>query len=85
MNSTGLRKPSSRWLLKNSPWRVARTQATISILNQKRAEVMAVDQAGYFISTWQDLSGKVREAIAADPRYQAIKAGREVRRRLTKP
>ncbi len=62
----------------------ADTVAIISILNEKRAEVMAIDQAGYFISAWQDLSGKVRSAIAADPRYQAIKAGREARRRLIK-
>jgi len=59
------------------------TEATVSILREKRGEVMAIDRAGYFIGNWQDLSGKVREAIAADPRYQAIKTSREARRRQT--
>jgi len=69
--------------LKQSVEDRADTEAIISILNEKRAAVMAINQAGYFISTWQELSGKVRETIAADPRYQEIKAHRERRRRQT--
>jgi len=61
----------------------ADTDATISILSEKRDEVMAIDRAGYFIATWRESGGKVREAIAADPRYQAIKTRREERRRQT--
>jgi hypothetical protein len=59
----------------------AETQATIAILEAKRAEILAIDRAGYYIEAWQELSGKVREAIASDPQYRAIKAGREERRR----
>lgn len=67
--------------LKQSASDRADTEAIISILNEERAEVLAMGQAGYFISTWQDCSWKVRDAIAADSRYQAIKAGREERRK----
>jgi hypothetical protein len=31
------------------------TRAAIAILEEKRAEVMAKDQAGYFIHEWQEL------------------------------
>lgn len=50
------------------------TRAVIEILEDKRAEVMARDQAGYFIVEWQELRDQVRRLIAQDPRYQAIKA-----------
>ena len=56
-------------------------QAMIAILEDKRAEVMASNRAGYFIHDWQELRGQVREMIARDPRYQAIKANRAVRSR----
>ena len=46
----------------------------ITILEEKRAEVMANDQAGYFIHDWQELRNQVREMIREDPRYKAIKA-----------
>jgi hypothetical protein len=59
------------------------TNAVIAILAEKRAEVMANDRAGYFIRHWQELSGQVRQSIAGDPRYQAIKTNREARKRLT--
>ena len=58
------------------------TCGAIAILEDKRAEVMANDQAGYFISEWQELDGRVRRMIAEDPRCAAIKAAREERRRL---
>ena len=50
------------------------TQAMIAILNEKRAGVMARDEAGYFIQEWQELRDQVRQMIAKDVRYQAIKA-----------
>ena len=59
----------------------ADTKAVIAILEEKRAEVMAKDQAGYFIRDWQELRDQVRQMIAQDPRYQAIKADKAARRR----
>ena len=50
------------------------TRAVIAILEEKRAGVMARDEAGYFIQEWQELRDQVRQMIAKDVRYQAIKA-----------
>jgi len=50
-----------------------RLQAMISILEEKRAEVMAREDAGYFIHDWQELRSQVRELIVGDSRYKAIK------------
>jgi hypothetical protein len=58
------------------------TVAVISILNEKRAEILARTSAGYFIRDWQELDGRVRQVIADDPRYQAIKTAREARRHV---
>ncbi len=49
------------------------TRNAIAILNEKRAEVMANNAAGYFIKEWQELDGKVRLMITQDPRYVAQK------------
>jgi len=49
------------------------TEAIISILEEKRAEVMARNQAGYFIQEWQEITDQVRKMIHADARYQAIR------------
>jgi len=49
------------------------TRAVIEILEDKRAEVMAKDQAGYFIVEWQELRDQVRQLIARDARYQGIR------------
>ncbi len=57
------------------------TFAIIAILEEMRAEVMAKEQAGYFIRVWQELKDQVRQMIAQDTRYQAIKANREARSR----
>lgn len=57
------------------------TRAVIAILQEKRNEVMAKDEAGYFIRHWQELSDQVRQMIAKDPRYQTIKADKAARRR----
>jgi len=55
----------------------AETRVLIAILEEKRAQVMAEDQAGYFIHDWQELRDQVRRMITQDPRYLAIKAHRE--------
>jgi len=55
------------------------TQAMLGILEEKRAEVMAKDQAGYFIHDWQELRDQVRQMIVQDSRYQTIRAQRAAR------
>jgi hypothetical protein len=55
------------------------TLAVIAILEEKRAETMANERAGYFIREWQELTDQVRKAIAADGRYRTIRANREMR------
>lgn len=59
------------------------TQAVIAILEDKRAEVMRRDQAGYFIHDWQEINDQVRLMIARDARYQAIKSNRAARRQMS--
>src|ERR1041384_5392666 len=54
-------------------------QAMIVILEEKRAEVMANDRAGYFIHDWQESHGRVRKLITEDPRYRTINATRAAR------
>ena len=58
---------------KQSSQRRADTLAMIAILEDKRAQVMAHDLAGYFIHDWQELRSQVRELIVGDSRYKAIK------------
>jgi hypothetical protein len=58
----------------------AETEAVIAILEEKRAEVMSREQAGYFIHDWQEISDQVRQMIFHDARYQAIKSNRAARR-----
>jgi hypothetical protein len=52
------------------------TQAIIEILEEKRAEVLANEQAGYFIHEWQELRDQVRRMIVEDDRYKAIKSAK---------
>ena len=47
------------------------TRAVIAILEEKRAGVMARDEAGYFIQEWQELRDQVRQLIAKDFRRQS--------------
>ena len=61
---------------KQDPIRRAETDSILAILEDKRAEVMGMDRAGYFIQEWQELRDQVRRLIVNDPRYQAIKADR---------
>jgi hypothetical protein len=50
------------------------TRGIIAILEEKRAEVMAIDRAGYFILEWQEMRDQVRQMIGKDPRYAVIKS-----------
>jgi len=50
------------------------TLAMIAILEDKRSEVMAQDQARYFIREWHEMRDQVRQLITQDSRYQAIRA-----------
>lgn len=50
------------------------TEAIIAILQQKRAEVMGHERAGYFIHEWQEIGSQVREMIGGDTKYLKIKA-----------
>ena len=64
---------------KKSPNDRTDLQAIIRILEDKRAEVMGNEQAGYFIRDWQELRDQVRQLIIGDPRHKAIKANQAVR------
>jgi hypothetical protein len=57
------------------------TRTIITILERKRAETLANQQAGYFIREWQEVSDQVRQMIAKDPGYLAIRDHRAARRR----
>jgi hypothetical protein len=61
---------------KQSEAKRAETEAVIGILEDKRAEVMSKQQAGYFIHDWQEIGDQVRQMIFRDARYQAIKGNR---------
>ena len=60
------------------------TELVLTILEDKRAEVMAIRRAGYFIKFWQEISDQVRQMIFHDARYQAIKSARESRQSLSR-
>jgi hypothetical protein len=62
----------------------ADTQAIIEILEDKRAEVMRRDQAGYFIHDWQEITDQVRQMIFHDVRFAPIRE-RQSARRLKRP
>lgn len=50
------------------------TEAILTILEDKRVEVLSRERAGYFIRDWQEISDQVRQMIGKDLRYQAIRA-----------
>jgi chaperonin GroES len=62
---------------KQSSRKRADTEAILGILEEKRAEVLGREQAGYFIHGWQEIGDQVRQLIFRDPRYQAIKSRRD--------
>ena len=57
------------------------TQSLIAIVEEKRAETMDNDHAGYFIRDGRELNDQGRQLIFRDPRYKAIAADRAARRR----
>ena len=57
------------------------TRTILAILEQKRGETLSIQMAGYYIREWQELSDQVRQMIANDPRYLAVKDQRAARRR----
>ena len=59
---------------RRSPENVTDIQAIIRILEDKRAEVMENEQAGYFIHDWHDPKDLVSRLVIGDPRYGEIKA-----------
>lgn len=61
----------------------AETRAIISILEEKGCETLANGQAGYFIRDWQEPGDQLRQMIAKDSRYLAIRDQRNARRRAT--
>lgn len=69
-----VRKVLEYALTKQSPKDAADIEAIIQILEDKRAEVMKNEQAGYFIHEWQELRDQVSRMIVGDSRYKAIKA-----------
>jgi hypothetical protein len=60
------------------------TYLILAILEEKRAEVLANDHAGYFVRGWQELGDQVRKLIDADPRYQGLKS-RKATKILSQP
>lgn len=56
-----------------NPKERGRTDAILAILEEKRAEVLAHDEAGYFIHDWQEVTDQVRKMITKDPRYREIR------------
>lgn len=74
-----VRKVLEYAVTKQSPENVTDIQAIIRILEDKRAEVMENEQAGYFIHDWQELRDQVSRMIVGDPRYKAIEASQTAR------
>ena len=52
------------------PWLLS--LAIIQVLEEKRREVMAIDQAAYFIRTWRELNDQVRQMIGQGECYRVI-------------
>jgi 5-carboxymethyl-2-hydroxymuconate isomerase len=59
----------------------AETEVIIAVLEDKRAQVMSRQEAGYFILNWQEIDDRVRMMIVHDFRYRAIRCSRDTRRR----
>ena len=49
------------------------TETIITILEEKRSEVMGREDAGYFIRGWREIGDQVRLLIFQGAHYQAIK------------
>lgn len=57
------------------------TRAMIAILDEKRLEVLAKNEAGYFIKNWQDLTDQVQRLIRDDSRFTAIRLAKAARKK----
>lgn len=66
---------------KQSGLQRADTEAILALIEEKRAEVMAIDQAGVYIRDWREPGDRVRRMILDDQRYQAIQASRDARKK----
>ncbi|MBY0373849.1 MAG: hypothetical protein K2Q23_07630 [Bryobacteraceae bacterium] len=58
----------------------AETKILVGIVEEKRAEVLARTEAGYFIRQWQEMGDQVRTLVFRDPRYAEIREKRAARR-----
>jgi hypothetical protein len=56
------------------------TRAVIAILEEKRLEVLARCEAGYFIKNWQELTDQVQRLIRDDSRFPAIRLAKAARK-----
>ncbi len=56
------------------------TLAFIAILEDKRVEVLAKEQAGYFVRVWQGLSDQLQQIVARGSRCQTIQIERRARK-----
>lgn len=61
-------------------WDQTDTLELVTILEEKRRDVMANDKAGYFIHDWQELGDQVREMVVKDPRYRKVMAAKAARK-----
>jgi hypothetical protein len=80
-----VRKVLEHAMKKQPPTDIADLESIIRILEEKRAEVMGNERAGYFIHTWQELRNQVSRMIVEDPKYQAIKASQAAKYGLPSP
>lgn len=58
----------------------AEVEEILTILEDKRAEVMGREEAGYFIHDWQEITDQVRQMIFHDERYSEIRKRQTARR-----
>jgi hypothetical protein len=65
--------------LTQSPEARANTLIALTVLEEKRTEVLSNPSAGYFIAEWRELSDQVRKLIAKDPRHIALQTARKNR------
>jgi hypothetical protein len=56
------------------------TRAVITILEEKRREVLGRNEAGYFIKNWQELTDQVQKLIRDDSRFAAIRLAKAARK-----
>ena len=66
---------------KQSGRKRADTEAILAMIEEKRTEVLAIDQAGVYIRDWREPGDRVRRMILEDPRYLAMQASRGKRKR----